>query len=319
MAGSIASASIQAGAVKDAANMQIKALERQRDFVFSELDPTKINAMATAADVERAKSRLALQGITDPALLQTRYEAENKLLEQVKGIGAGDAEKVAAQTTEEALAQGETGVAAQMKQRLVDQAIDELEAGASLPQDVQAELMKAGLERSGMVQGSVQPRGLAGNVARQMIGERGLALKAERQGRAVALTDAAAALEQNRNALLMSLFPNLKNLQTANMGLATGGLSAAEAALPESGLSGESIANLWLARVGATNTLAQSAADAAAKSATGQAQAWSQALGAGTQYGTRAVSGLATNLWGNKTDASGKAVAPSVWESILMS
>jgi hypothetical protein len=281
MAGQLGAAAIQAGAAKDVADMQVKALEKAQKFVYDELDPDKIGAQALAADIDRAKSRLALQGITDPALLATRYAAEEKLLSQVEGLGQGPGQAVADQAAAEALAG--TDVATQMKQKLIDSALVELEQGATLPPDVQAEIVKAGLERSGSVSGAATSKGLGGNITREMIGERALALKTERQGKALAMTQAASALEQNRANILGSLFPALKQAQLQEMSASQGALASSAAELPEAGLSGESVANIWMARVGATTQLAQSASEAQAKGALGQAQAWSNAIGGDTR------------------------------------
>lgn len=277
MAGQLGAAAMQADAIEKASETQVKALKEQRDFVFSQLDPTKISGMAKEADIERARSRLALQGSTDPALLAARYAAEGKILEGVEGLGQGPSEAVAGQAAYEALAGG--GTSEQMKQRLIDTALDELNAGATLPQDVQAELVRAGLERSGSVSGKATSRGLGGNITREMVGERALALKSERQAKAVALSQAANQLEQSRAQLLQNLFPALKANQLSNISAAQGALASSAAEMPQAGLSGESIANIWMARVGVTNQLAQAQADAAAKNTIGQAQAWSNAIG----------------------------------------
>jgi hypothetical protein len=280
-AGTIAAAGISAKASKEATKMQIDALNKQRDFVYSELDPAKISPMALEADIDRAKSRLALQGITDPKLLAARYAAQDKMLSGVEGLGTGPAAQVEKQAVSEALSGND--VASQMKQRLIDNALTELNAGATLPPDVQAEIVRAGLERSGSVSGAATQKGLGGNITREMVGERALALKSERQGKAMAMTQAAAALEQNRASLLGSLFPSLKTSQLADIGAAQSVMASGAAEIPEAGLSGESVANLWMARVGATNQLAQASADALAKGAMAQGQAWSGAVGGGTR------------------------------------
>jgi hypothetical protein len=261
--------------------MQINAAEKQKQFVFENLNPDKINPLAKEADIDRARSRLALQGSIDPALLAARYAGSEKLLQGIEGIDTGAGDVVANVAAQEAVQGGD--VASQMKQRLIDAAIGEMEAGATLPPDVQAELVKAGLERSGSVSGAATSRGLGGNITREMVGVRALALKDQRQGKAIAMTAAASGLEQSRAQLLSSLFPALKQTQLQNIDAAKTGLAASEAAMPNSGLSGESVANIWLARVGATNKLAQDAADAAAKGTMGAAQAWSGAIGAGTK------------------------------------
>lgn len=279
--GQVASASIAASATKKATQMQIDALERQKQFVYDELSPGKIGAAATAQDAQRIKDRLALQAITDPALLATRYAASQKIQQGVEGLGAGAGDAVAAQAAAEALT-SQAGPNA-LKQKLIDAALAEIDAGASLPNDLQAELMKAGLERAGSVTPGASPGGVGGTIARELVGKAGLELKAQRQGRAAALATAAQGLETQRASLLGSLFPALKQTQLANLGAAAGAFGTANTAVPEAGLGGSDIANIWLARVGATNQLAQSAADAAARGGMANAQIWGNAIGGATQ------------------------------------
>src|SRR5690349_5361475 len=85
--GSIASASIQAGAIKDATQMQIDALNKQRQFVYDQLDPSKIGGAASAQDVQNAQNRLALQALTDPTLLAQRYKSESQISDLASKLG----------------------------------------------------------------------------------------------------------------------------------------------------------------------------------------------------------------------------------------
>ena len=280
-AGQIASAAISASAVKDATRAQTDALERQRQFVFNELEPGKISGMATAQDVDRAKQRLALQGIVDPALLQSRYAAQEKLLQQVQGIGTGEGDQIAQLAASEAAATSPQFT--DLKQKLIDSALGELEAGATLPSDVQAELVKAGLEKGSLVSGSASPKGASGLLTRKLIGEGAINLQAQRQERAQKLAQTAQGLETSRASILANLFPNLKSTQLANQQASQSALTQSNQMVPEAGLGGTDIANLWLSRVGATNQLAQSAADAAARGGMSQAQIWNNALGGATK------------------------------------
>lgn len=281
--GSVAAAAITADAIQEATERQIEALEEQREWVFSQLDPTVISGMATAADVERAKNRLALQAITDPALLGTRYAAQESVLRQLGGLETGPGDVVAQQAAAEALRGGGPEFEA-LKHRLIDTALTEIESGATLPPDLQAELVKSGLEKGGMVSGAASPRGFGGEITRRLIGREGLNLQAERQGRAVALGQAASALEQERARLLAQLFPSLKATQLQNLQAAGGAFELAAGAVPQAGLGGGDIANIWMARVGAANQLAQAGADVAARGAMGQAQAIGQGIGQATGY-----------------------------------
>ena len=275
--GAVVGASITASAQKKATEAQIAALERQRNFVYSELEPSKLNAEAIGADTERAKNRLALQAITDPALAQTRYAASDQMLQQVLNMGRGAGDAIGNLAAQEAV--GATGDFGEIKDRLIDQALEELDAGATLPSDVQAELVKAGLERTGSVTGAASSRGMGGTISRQLIGKAALDLKSQRQTKAQELAGTASNLESARANILGSLFPALKQTQLGNVAATQSALAASASELPQAGLGGESVANIWLARVGATNQLAQAQADAAAQGSKNQAAALAQGIG----------------------------------------
>lgn len=283
-AGSVAAAGISANAVKDATKTQIKALEKQRKFVYDELQPDKINAAAKQADIERVQNQLALQGVVDPQLLANRYAAEaaqGKLLADITG-GESAADQVAAQATKEALAGAPRMDEA--KAALIDAALQELHAGATLPPDIQAELVQTGLQKSSKGTGGAGGAGFGGQLLTTLVGERGLALQKERQERAAGLLGQAQNLEQSRAGILGSLFPNLQSAELNKFSAADTAFKTSAAAVPEAGLSGESVANIWLARVGATNQLAQASADAAAKGGFAQAQLLNSGIGQGLNF-----------------------------------
>lgn len=276
-AGSIVGGIMQANAIEDATNAQIDALERQRDFVFNQLNPKKIGDKARAADIARAQERLRLQGIVDPALLQQRYDAEQAISNRLAGLTGDTSDQVAAVAAEEAI-RGTPGLD-EIKAKLIDSAMAELNAGATLPPDVQAELVQAGLERTGRMSGSATAEGFGGNILRQLIGSAALQLKSDRQVRATQLAQAAQDMDAKRQAILGTLFPSLAATSLSKLGATQSILGQSNQMVPEAGLGGSDIANLWLARVGATNQLAQSAADVAARGGMGAAQAWGNVLG----------------------------------------
>lgn len=281
-AGSIAGGAMNASALKSATADQIAALERARDYVYTALDPSVIGSAATGADVQRTQDRLALQAQTDPALLRLRYQAQNDLLNQAGQIGQGTPNDLAAQAAAEIMQSG--NATNSLRDRLMQSAQQELDLGATLPPDLQAELVQTGLEKAGMVSGSASPKGFGGTLVRKELGQGAIKLQADRQARASALAGTAASLEAQRQQILGSLFPNINSMKIANLGATAGALGTSNQLVPEAGLGGSDIANLWLARVGATNQLNQSAADVAARGATGAATAWNQAIGAGTGY-----------------------------------
>jgi hypothetical protein len=298
---SIAGSAMQASAIKKSTQMQIDALERQRKFVFEQLDPAVVGAQAAGADIERAEQRLALQSKIDPSLLATRYVSQDALLDLAKEGAESQGDKVAAQLFEQTQATLGDTREERLRNELIDAALEEVGQGASLPADVQAELVQAGLERSGTVGTGSSSRGLAGQLTRKLIGNEALALKKARQDQAVRLGLTAQQLGNNRLQILGSVFPQLKNLQAQNVAQQTSLLSTANQLVPEVGLGGADIANLFTARVGATNKIAQSAADVAARGSLGQAQAFQQGLGTAAST----ISNIGKETFGEKGTTAG--------------
>lgn len=301
--GQVAGAAITADAMKDATEAQVRALEQQRNFVFSQLDPAKINTMAGAADVDQIRNRLALQGAIDPSLLQARFDSQDAILKASHGLGA---DSTAQKTGELAAKEAVTGVKGmdQVKASLIDAALKELNAGATLPPDVQAELVQTGLEKTGMVTGKAGAQGVGGQLIRQLIGSAGINLQGERQKRATAMAGAAQELEASRQSILQNIFPNLSAVQLNQMQGQQSVLNQSNSMVPQVGLSGSDIANLWMARVGATNQLAQAGADASARGGMAVAQAWQPAIGAAIR-GAGSLMPTARQAWGSMFSPSG--------------
>ena len=288
-AGSIAGAAISAKAAKDATKTQIKALEKQREFVYKELDPDKLNTAAVAADQARIQNQLALQSIVDPELVKQRYASQAAVSQSLQDITGGEAasDRVADAAATEALAGAD--VAAQAKQQLIDAALKELSLGATLPADLQAEIVQTGLQRSGKATGGAGGTGFGGQVLTTELGAAGVALKKQRQDQAAGLLGQAQNLENSRAGILGSLFPALQVKDTNKLGAASNVLATSAALAPEAGLGGSSIANVWLARVGATNQLAQQAANAAAQGGMAQAQILNSGIGNATGFIAQAL------------------------------
>ena len=303
-AASLAGAAMNAAAIKAATEMQIKALERQRKFVYDELDPEKVAGAMTKADIDRAMAKLALQSQTDPDLLAARYKTEKQILADLDKIDAEDSNSalVANQATTEALA-GIPGMQ-EAKKRLVDAALKELEMGATLPPDVQAELVRSGLETSGMTTGAASPQGFGGQLIRQVLGAAGVALQKQRQDQASGLLGQAQNLENSRQQILGTLFPNLNMVQLNSLKAKQGVLQQSNDMMPAAGPSGTDIANIWLARVGAAAKLGEKIADVGAAGAMGGAQAWQTGLGAMVPYVANTLpstTSVYNSMFGNKT------------------
>jgi len=290
------SAAIQASAMKKATQMQIDAINQQRELIRSELDPSKVAPMVADADARRAASMLALQGKIDPALLAARYQASSNLLGTLQQPG-GQAEDLASQLFSE-IEKPDAGLEA-VKAAMIDRALDEMDAGATLPPDVQAEIIKAGLERSTASGVGASRAGLAGETAKKVLGTAGVQLQQQRENQAMNLTKTADELSTRRAALLASVFPQLKNLQTQNVQNSLAALTTSNAMVPESGMSGGDMLNLLKARVGAEQSLTRDEGAARSELAKGIGSAWSGALGGAAKAFSGANSAGMSMLYGN--------------------
>lgn len=320
--GTIAAAAINAKTQKEITNKQLAALENARNFMFAQLDPQNINQQAMMADLDNAKNRLKAQAELDPELLASRYESEAKIRQQAAELGI-TSKAVQDQAVAEALGGGSTAQAG--KQALIDAALQQLSEGATLPSDVQAELVRAGLEKSGMVTGAASPKGVGGQITRTLLGQAGIQLQQQRQQQAAALLGQAQNLENARASILGNLFPNLAQTQLGILGGQQSVLQQSNSIMPNAGLSGGDIANLWLARVGATTSLNRDSANVAARGAQGVAQAWQPALGAASSFAANSlptfqqaisgggrVGGGGVSTWNNPPASA----APSSWTGL---
>lgn len=293
---------LNADTANRAAKQQVAAIDRMKKYTEANMDPALVNEQARKADEERAKARLALQAVIDPELAKQREAAQKKLSAQLEGIGTSDSDKLAALAATEASASQE-GMA-EVKRKLIESAIQEINAGASLPPDLQAELMQAGLQRAGQVTGAASGAagGVGSSILNQVLGSAGLQLKKERQTQAINMATAASNLDAQRQQILQGLFPKLQAQQMQNISGVSGILQQSNAMLPESGLSGADVANLWLARVGAINQLSAQKSNVAAQGAlaTGAAKAgaWGSIVSLGQGAAGEAAGQAAASPWG---------------------
>lgn len=309
--GQIGSAAIQSSAQKSATQAQLNAINEQRNYVYKNLNPDTINAQATSADVQQTLAQLALQQQIDPGLAAARQTAGNNIATQTAQIGQAAAPVMAA-AQQEALT-GTSGAAgsvdAQGKQQLIDAALAQLKQGATLPPDVEAQLVQSGLEQTGMVTQGARSQGIGGTIQRQILGTAGIQLQMQRQQQAQQLLMSAQNLETSRANILGTLFPNLAQTQLADLQGSEGAFNTSNAAAPNVGLSGTNVANIWLSRVGATNQLTQSAANAAAQGAMAQGNIWGQAAGGATRAASGAVP-TSSQIWNSLYTGSGSDTQP---------
>jgi hypothetical protein len=288
--GDIVSGFMSADAASDASDKQTAIMKMAQANIQSQMDPAVVNAQALAADQSRAKNQLALQAQIDPALASQRPQAEQILSGQLGQIGQANSDQVANAATQQALA-GTPGAAAGSA-GLVAAANQNLAAGATLPPDVQAQLMQSGLEQTGAVQGSATARGAGGPILQQILGLGGIQLQQQRQQQAASLLTSASNLDAQRSQVLGNLFPRLQQQQMGNIGAASGILQQSNSMLPQAGLSGADVANVWLQRVGAVNSLTNQMGSVVGAGALAAGQARAKATGSAVNTGVSLLAGI---------------------------
>lgn len=282
--GSVISASLESGAASSATDIQSNALQRIQNNIQSQLSPDTLNSVALTGDVQRAQQQRQLFQQMFPDLASAQTASEQSLAQQASGYGPqSQAGQVGTAATQDAMAN--LGATQQNQNQLIDAALQQLKAGATLPPDVEAQLVQSGLEQSGMVTQSASGRGIGGQQIRTLLGQAGINLQMQRQGLAASLTSQAQELENQRQATLQNLFPRLAQTQLAETQGAGSIFSAAQGATPQAGLSGSQLANSWLTRVGALNSAIGQQAGIQAAGKLAQGQIWGNAIGS-------AVSGL---------------------------
>lgn len=288
--GAVASSVAKKNAAAKAASAQKQGIQEQEAILRQRLNPAALNRLAIETDRTRALSRLELQREVDPELAELRDFSKQRLLELSKADQAAQqSQRVANQLFEENI-DADPRIE-QLKDSIIARAQEDFDAGATLPPEFQAELIRSGIQTG--AQAGVGTAGrTVGGVTSRLLGGAGIALKQQRAQEGAALAGVADSLAQSRQRLLANIFPTVKVQEDAQYGRAIQGLGIAEAALPESGISGTEAVNIEIAKQkGLANAKAQLGQVRA-----GEAQARGDftagLIGAGTSLATSAIGGI---------------------------
>jgi hypothetical protein len=279
-AGVAASTIAKKKAADKAAKAQKNAISAQEQLLRKKLDPGALNRLAQQTDKERALNRIALQKEVDPEIADLREFSKQKLLDLAQQPeSTRQTTQVANQLFQEGIKE-DPRIAA-LKDSIINRAQEDFDAGATLPPDFQAELVRAGIGQGAQAGVGTAGRTVGGLTSR-LLGSAGINLKAQRTAEGTALAGAAQNLTDARQRILANIFPTDKATEDAAAGRATAGLGIAESLLPESGLTGTQAADVQIAQTkGAANLLGQRG-NVAAQQATDQGNYVAGLIGAGT-------------------------------------
>lgn len=309
VAGAAAAAAHSKKAAADkAAHAQKQAISKQEEILRRNLDPAALNRLAVTMDRERVLSRRKLQEETDPELANLRQYGKEELLKEFQRPSESlNSTKVGNQLFNENISEDPRMTA--LKDSIIAKAQDDLNKGATLPPEFQAELVRTGLS-TGAGAGIGTSANQVGGVTSRLLGSAGIDLERQRTAEAQQLTNTAQNLTSSRASILSSIFPTVKAVEDAKIQRAGAAFQIGDATLPQSGLSGSDAVNLEVARRNA---------QIAAKGQRGVVNA-NQAIAAGNanaayiQAAGSAVSGALGGIGGGAGGAAGitKAAGPTV-------
>jgi hypothetical protein len=282
------SAYVQDNAQHEAANAQLKALDN-----LKYLDVQDLVKQAKNQDLSKYQSQFAAQEKYDPLFAEMRTQGAKNIIQQLNadtsGTTAGD-KALADLGTSTDLSNKQN---APVIQGLIDQAKQDLAAGASMPPEFEGQLIKAGLETAGASGGvaGLNGSGATGSNSRRLLGMEGIQLQQSRATEAQNLAGTAAGLQTERQSALSNLLSLDNNLRAAKFTRAQGGVAIGSSSIPSIGLTGGDVVNMDNANTNLRNqvTLGQGALNAQKKLADGQM--WSQIIGAGTSLVSGMVGG----------------------------
>lgn len=297
-------------AAKKAGEAQMSALAEQEKILQNKLDPAALNRLAQTMDRERLLSRRALQEETDPELAKLRQLGKDELL---KEFGTPDASRQTAQVASQLFKENITADPRMeaLKDSIINKAKADLDAGATLPPEYQAELIRSGLS-VGAGSGVGVSRNQVGGVTSRLLGSAGIQLGQQRVAEAQQLTNTAQNLTTSRANILSSIFPTIKAAEDAKIARAAGAFQLGESTLPQSGLSGSDAVNLEVARRNAMVAAAGQRGGIMAQLATAKGNEQAGYLAAAGSVASGAIGAYATpgtGAFGNQPVAPGTAPA----------
>lgn len=297
-------------AADKAASAQTDAVSAQQKILKNELSYSKVNQESLNAERNRIQNRIALQEQFDPELAQLRTIGKQKLLEEAQRPDASR------QTTQVANQLFKENIQAnpemeKLKDQLISRAQADLAAGATLPPEFQAELVRSGI--TGGTQAGLRPvqSTIGGNVT-QALGGAGIRLQQEREQQATGLATAAQNITDSRARLLSNVFPSVAAVEQSQRQRAAGAFGVGQETLPEGGLTGQEAANLQINRGNTLMRLREKKGNISAQKALAAGQARSQYIQAGGQFASSAIGSLSSfygaQAAGNKFEEQNRTI-----------
>lgn len=301
--GAVGQAAVKGDAARKAANARLDAIRQMED-----LNIQTEQGIARTADKERFQGQLDLQREVDPTVAAMREKGAKGILDSLD-TKQDESARALADTLASENAQEDPKIVA-LKNKLLEDAQAELDRGADLPPELQAEMIQSGLETAGSAGFAAAPKGGAARSAKTLLGAAGLALKEQRRQAAISSAGAVSDLSTARANILARIVPTLTSLGDATAARAGKAFLTANQSIPEYGLSGAEMVNLDLARINQKNQKLAQMGGIESEKRLAQGQMYSEMIGSVSQglggvMGNTNIgpklgfsAGSSSNLWG---------------------
>lgn len=286
-AGAAGAAYAKKSAADKAAVAQKNALKGQKKILQDELSFDRINQAATDADRLRAENRQKLQKEVDPELAQLRQLGKDRLLAEASRNPDSLQSSQVAKALFNENAKEDPRLEA-LKNSIISRAQEDISAGATLPPEFQAELVRAGVQQGSQAGFRTDPKTVGGTIARAL-GLGGVQLEQAREQQATNLAGAATNLDESRARILSGIFPTIKAAEDKRRKDAITDFGIGDSTLPESGLTGREAAQIQQNRGNTLLKIRGQRGQISAQQATAAGEANAAYIGAGTSFVTSAL------------------------------
>jgi hypothetical protein len=229
----VAGAAIKGAAAKKAAGAMTAGWNATKP-----LDIEEMKVLGKETDLQKYQDQFAAQAKHDPVLAKMRSQGSENFLSQLNldksGQTIGDK---STREVSELIASAKEGQQSAID-ALMKKAKSELDAGATLPPEFQAELVKAGLEGAGAGGMGIEGRGAGGTAVRELLGAAGLKLDQQRTTNAINYVGAADSIRTGRMAALTGLTGLDEGVRNSKAERGKMGIGIGTSAMPSIGMSG---------------------------------------------------------------------------------
>lgn len=210
--------------------------------------------IVSQGDLDKYKAQFAAQQQVDPTGAALRTKGEAGVLSAINQDASGNT--IAQQTLnqEKTLSDQQTPQENDVVNSLIARAKSDLAAGATLPPEFQAELVRSGLSGAAANGQSLNGEAGAGTNVRTLEGSAGIQLQAQRQNEAIQAASSAGDIQSRRASILSGLSVLDNNLRGAQLQRSAGAAGLGFSSVPNIGLSGAQVGDLSLANWKLDNT-----------------------------------------------------------------